>query len=125
MFEKDFLAILRLERKRAPPAPPLGEVVQGPRWRGPNAPRGCEPTPPAGGPVRGGAGYARRRRHTLAPVRKAFSTVWLPGRAGRRVGSSRPPRSRPPPLAGPARRTAAGPRPGRLGWARAGPYRPN
>ena len=65
--------------------------------------------------------YALRRRHSLAHLyakRSPQHGSW----AGRDAGwAGHVPRGHVPPLAGPARRTAAGPRQGRLGL---GPSRP-
>ena len=118
-----------------------------PRRRSPRAPRGHDPTPPAGGPVPGRARLTPAGAGTPshAGTQSLLSSL-APGpvgRAGRRVGWSRPPWSRPPagragapcgdrPAAGPA-----GPKPGparthlrartcaRKGWRRAeAPVRP-
>ena len=75
------------------------------------------------------AAYARRRRHSLTHVRKAFSTAWLLGRrAGRDAGwAGHVPRCHVPP-AGRAGapcgdRPASGPAGPRPGPARTGPTR--
>ena len=85
------------------------------------------PTPPAAATA---LAYARRRRNSRLPTSstsdcRALFTVWLVGRAGRRMCWTRPPPSRPPRI-GPDWRAVRRPAGGRIGWAdaRAGPNRP-
>jgi len=66
--------------------------VQGSRKRDPDAPGGSDPHPACWRPEPGGAAlrlWAQALPST--PVRKALSTVWVVGQAGRRVGWPRPP----------------------------------
>ena len=93
--------------------------VQGSRKRDPDAPGGSDPHPACWRPEPGGAAlrlWAQALPST--PVRKALSTVWVVGQAGRRVGWPRPPVTSPPlRLAGPSRRAVRRPARGRAGWA--------
>ena len=113
--------------KRAPPPQAVcraGAQCAGvPRAR-PRCAQWERPHPASWRPRQGGAGlrpWAQALPST--PVRKAFSTAWVPGRAGRR-GAGHVPRGHVPPRWPGRPPAAAGPRPGRPGGTRAGPYRP-
>ena len=90
-----------------------------PRRRSPRAPLGYDPTPPADGPRAGeSTAYARRRRQPLSHLYVKCSRqlgAWDRGPDGTPGGLVTSPAVTSSSQAGPARRSAAGRRPDRLG----------